>query len=47
LTGHQQVTDFYLLALAIHHGGKLVTLDKRLIEALPEGSTEREHLEVI
>lgn len=26
--GHQQITDGYLLALAIHHRGKLATLDK-------------------
>jgi uncharacterized protein len=28
IVGHQQVTDAYLLALAMHHGGKLATLDK-------------------
>jgi len=27
LTGHRQVTDAYLLGLAIHHRGKLATLD--------------------
>jgi len=27
---HRQVTDSYLLALAVAHAGKLVTLDKRL-----------------
>ena len=25
-----QITDSYLLALAVHHGGKLATLDERL-----------------
>ncbi len=30
LLGHKQVTDSYLLALAVAHGGKLATLDKRL-----------------
>ncbi len=30
LTGHQQVTDAYLIALAIHNGGKLATLDARM-----------------
>lgn len=30
LTGHQQVTDAYLLALASHHRGKLATLDKAI-----------------
>ena len=28
--GHRQVTDAYLVALAAHHGGRVVTLDKGL-----------------
>jgi toxin-antitoxin system PIN domain toxin len=28
VVGHQQITDAYLLALALHHRGKLATLDK-------------------
>ena len=28
--GHRQVTDAYLVALANHHGGSLVTLDRGL-----------------
>jgi toxin-antitoxin system PIN domain toxin len=28
LVGHRQVTDGYLLSLAVAHGGKLVTLDR-------------------
>lgn len=28
--GHRQLTDLYLLALAVHHGGRLVTLDARI-----------------
>jgi toxin-antitoxin system PIN domain toxin len=31
LTGHQQITDVYLLGLAIHHRGKLATFDKRIV----------------
>lgn len=27
LLGHRQITDIYLLALAVHRGGRLVTLD--------------------
>lgn len=27
LLGHRQLTDAYLLALAVHHGGRFVTLD--------------------
>jgi toxin-antitoxin system PIN domain toxin len=46
VTGPQQVTDVYLLALAIHHGGKLATLDKRLGN-LVGGQKERAHLEIL
>lgn len=28
ILGHQQITDAYLLALAIHHGGRLATMDE-------------------
>lgn len=28
--GHRQVTDAYLLALAVRHGGRLVTIDRRI-----------------
>jgi len=31
LLSHGQVTDSYLLALAIAHGGQLATLDRRLV----------------
>ena len=41
LTGHQQVTDAYLLGLAQHKKGKLGTLDTALRELLPEKSAER------
>ena len=30
LQGHQQVTDIYLLALTVAHGGRLVTFDQRI-----------------
>jgi len=30
ISGHQQVTDAYLLVLAANHKGKLATLDKKL-----------------
>ena len=41
ISGHQQVTDAYLAALAISHGGVLATLDRGLL-ALTEakGSVE-------
>lgn len=47
LTGHRQVADAYLLGLAIHHRGKLATLDRSILALLPDGSLERERLEVI
>lgn len=28
LTGHKQITDAYLVSLAVHHRGRLATLDK-------------------
>jgi toxin-antitoxin system PIN domain toxin len=28
--GHRQVTDAFLLGIAVHHGGKLATLDKAI-----------------
>lgn len=39
LLNSSQVTDSYLLALAIAHGGQLATLDRRLIpDAVPNGA---------
>lgn len=40
LTGHQQVTDAYLVALAIHNRGKLATLDRRILEFAPPATVE-------
>jgi toxin-antitoxin system PIN domain toxin len=40
LTGHQQVTDAYLLGLAMHKKGKLVTMDRAVRTLLPEKSQE-------
>ena len=31
LSGHAQITDSYLLALARAHGGRLATMDRRLV----------------
>lgn len=45
--GPKQVTDAYLLALAIHHKGKLVTFDRRMLALAPEGSAERKSLEIL
>jgi uncharacterized protein len=37
VTGHRQVTDAYLVALAVAHGGVLATLDRAVL-ALARGS---------
>lgn len=42
LYGHRQVTDAYLLGLAIHHDGKLVTLDRGF--HLLAGAASSEHV---
>jgi uncharacterized protein len=39
--GHQQITDAYLLGLAIHKKGRLATLDRSLGSLLPEQSAAR------
>ena len=39
--GHRQVTDAYLLALAIRQGGRFVTFDKRIaLETVPGAHAE-------
>jgi toxin-antitoxin system PIN domain toxin len=30
ITGHQQITDLYLLGLAVRHGGRLATFDRSI-----------------
>ena len=44
--GHQQVTDLYLLALAVRHGGRLVTFDRAVALSSVWGATP-EHLLVL
>jgi hypothetical protein len=34
---HQQVTDLYLLGLAVHYQGKLASFDRRIIVATIRG----------
>jgi hypothetical protein len=41
LHGPGQITDAYLLTLAIHHKAKLATFDARMLALAPEGSAER------
>ncbi len=38
--GHHQITDAYLVALAIHNRGKLATLDRKILQFAPAGSVE-------
>lgn len=46
LHGARQVTDAYLLALAVAHGGRLVTFDRYVSLALVRGAGS-DHLEVL
>ena len=45
IVGHQQVSDAYLLGLAIHHKGKLVTLDRAILDLIP--ARTQEHVTII
>ena len=47
LVGHQQVTDAYLLGLALRRGGMLATLDERIAALTEPRSAERKALEII
>ena len=45
--GPQQITDIYLLGLAVKHGGRLATLDRRIpAEAVEHGPKALELLSV-
>jgi uncharacterized protein len=39
--GHRQMTDIYLLGLAVQHGGRLVTFDTRIALSAVHGATPR------
>ena len=47
LVGHQQVTDAYLLGLALHRGGTLATLDQRIVALVEPKSMTRKALEIV
>jgi len=47
LVGHQQVTDAYLLGLALLRGGVLATLDERIAALTEPRSSERKALEIV
>lgn len=46
VAGRQQLTDVYLLALAVKHKGVLATFDRRIPVAAVKGA-RREHVEVL
>lgn len=46
VTGHRQVTDLYLLALAVRNGGRFVTFDARITVGAVPGAQDR-HLLVL
>ncbi|PAT34678.1 TA system VapC family ribonuclease toxin [Vandammella animalimorsus] len=43
ISGHNQITDAYLLALAVHHGGTLASFDQRIALSAVRGATS-DHL---
>ena len=47
LLGHQQVTDAYLLGLALRRGGVLATLDQRIATLTEPKSAELKSLELV
>jgi toxin-antitoxin system PIN domain toxin len=47
LVGHQQITDAYLLGLALHKKGRLATLDRSVIELFARGDSRASAVELI
>lgn len=47
LAGHQQMTDAYLLGLAMHKKSKLATMDRAVLTLLSEKSAARSSIELI
>jgi toxin-antitoxin system PIN domain toxin len=47
LVGHQQITDAYLLGLAIHKKGRLATLDRSVTELFARGDPRANAVELI
>ena len=46
MLGHRQITDSYLLALAVTHGGRFVSFDQRIcVDLVPDAS--HTHLAII
>lgn len=47
LAGHRQLTDAYLLGLAIRHGGRLATLDRAVLDLAAPDSAARAAVELV
>lgn len=47
MQGPNQITDAYLLALAMHHQGRMVTFDYRMSSLAPKGSKEETALVIL
>ena len=47
LVGHRQVTDAYLLGLAIHNKGRLVTLDRGVLSLLAPAGAASTQIELL
>jgi toxin-antitoxin system PIN domain toxin len=47
LMGHQQVSDAYLLGLAMHKGGKLATMDRAISDLVGDKHSSREFVELV
>jgi uncharacterized protein len=44
ISGHKQIPDAYLLALALHNKGHLVTFDKAIASLLPDEKSRSRHV---
>jgi len=47
LAGHQEVTDAYLLGLAIHKNGKFATMDQGVLSLLPQKTRASDFIELV
>jgi len=47
IVGHQQVTDSYLLGMAIRNRGTLVTMDRGILSLIPDGMRDRGIVELV
>lgn len=47
IVGHRQITDAYLLGLALHKKGKLATLDRSILSLVDPAGEKHEWIEII